>query len=129
MAALSDIDHLFGTDPGETPTGDLNLVSGAARTLQRVIRRLMTAPTTSRGSAYPWHPGYGVGLPQTIGNAVDARSIQALVMSQILAEPSVARVPLPSVSVTMLATGVTTIDIAYADTSGTPQQFSFNVGG
>ena len=125
---LSDVDHLFGGDIGTTPTGDINLVSGAARALERIIRRLLTPPTTLASSAYPWHPTYGVGLGQKIGNPTDARSIQAIVLSQVLAEPSVARQPLPQVSVTMLATGVTTIDIAYTDTSGTPQGFSFNLG-
>jgi hypothetical protein len=123
-----DIDHLWGNDIGVTPSGDINLVSGSYRTIERVIRRLMTTPTTQQGSAYPWQPTYGVGLGARVGGVLDIRGLQADVMSQILMEPSVSRTPLPVITVNQItATGVTTIGIVYTDNSGTQQNFSFNL--
>jgi hypothetical protein len=122
MAALFDISHLYGEDLGTTPSGDIAVVSNHDRTVQRVIRRLLT-------SGYVWEQGYGAGLLKMIGEEeTDPGRVQAIVLSQLLIEPTVARTPLPTVTVTEAqGTGVTTITIVYTDLSGTPQSFAFDL--
>jgi hypothetical protein len=122
MAALCDLSHLYGEDLGTTPSGDIAVVSNHDRTVQRVIRRLLTA-------GYVWEKGYGAGLPKLIGEEeIDPGQVQAIVLSQLLIEPTVARNPLPTVTVTEAqGTGVTTITIVYTDLSGTPQSFAFDL--
>ena len=127
MADLCDIDHVFGQDIGETATGDIAVVSKADRTIQRIIRRLLTPQTDQTSSAYPWEPTYGAGLSAKIGEAIDIRAIQGIVLSQMLAEPSVARTPAPKVTVTPLDVTGATIDVSYTDQSGTPQNFGFDL--
>lgn len=128
MPQLCDLSHLFGQDIVQAPNGDIAVVSGALRTQQRIIRRLCTAQTTLQQCAYPWRPTYGAGLGQKVGSNFDARGITAIVMSQILLEPSVARLPMPSVKARQNAgSGVITIDINYTDTSGVQQSFGFSL--
>jgi hypothetical protein len=127
MGVLSDIAHLFGGDVGVTPSGDLAVVSGSARTTQRVIRRLLSTPTVIGNSAYPWEPPYGAGLAALIGGNPTAQQIQANVSAQMRQEASVAPLPAPVTTVTPIAGGGDTIDIVYTDLSGTPQNFSFNL--
>jgi hypothetical protein len=122
MADLCDIDHLYGEDLGTTPSGDIAVVSNHNRTVQRVIRRLLTA-------GYIWVQGYGAGLLQKIGEEeLDPNQVQAIVLSQLLVEPTVSRKPLPTVTVTTAqGTGVTTLNVRYTDLSGTPQSFGFDL--
>src|SRR5471030_1353074 len=129
MSDLSDIDHYFGEDIAVTPSGDIAMSSNHDRTVQRVIRRLLTAPTSAAGSGYAWQPEYGAGLPQKVGQEnIDAGSVRAKVLSQLLIEPTVARIPIPTVSVTVGTAGRTiTIDVSYADLSGSPQSFGFDL--
>jgi hypothetical protein len=130
MTDLADIDHVYGQDLTVTPTGDLALATKKDRTIQRIIRRLLTVPTSPRnGSAYPWRPKYGVGLGARIGDALDIRGIEADVRSQMLVEPTVQKVPAPKISVVPLGTIGATINIVYVDLSGVPQSFSFDLVG
>lgn len=124
---LCDVDHTFGEDIGVTATGDIALVSKAERTIQRVIRRLLTPVTTQVSSAYPWEPDYGAGLADEIGETVDIRKTRGIVLSQMLMEPSVAKIPAPTVTVTPLNVNDTAIDVNYTDQSGTPQNFGFDL--
>ena len=129
MSDLSDIDHYFGQDIAVTPSGDIAVSSNHDRTVQRVIRRLLTAPTSTTGSGYSWQPEYGAGLPQKVGQEnVDVGAVRASVLSQLLIEPTVARTPIPTVSVSTAAgTGTITIDVNYTDLSGAPQSFGFDL--
>jgi hypothetical protein len=126
MSNLCDLDHLFGSDLNVTAAGDIAVVSNHNLTVERVIRRLMTAQTSLAGSAYPWQPTYGAGLPQKIGNAINQKEVQAIVLSQLLQESSVSPTPLPTVGVTVTpGTGVVVLNVMYTDLSGTPQSFGF----
>lgn len=126
MADLADLDHAFGEDLGVTPTGDIAVVVKFNRTIQRIIRRLMTVPTSAAGSPYPWEPNYGVGLGAAIGKALNVRAIAAAVRSQMLLESTVAKNPAPQIDVEEITNGAT-ITIQYTDTSGQPQTFSFDL--
>lgn len=127
MPQLADFDHIWGSDIAMTPTGDISVVTTRQRTVQRIVRRLMTAPTTSDQSDYPWEPDYGVGLGDKVGDALDVRAIQGVVRSQLLKEAAVARIPAPVISVTTLDTGLNVIDIRYTDLSGAAQNFTFSL--
>lgn len=129
MADLSDFNHLFGGDLAVTASGDIAVVGKHDRTVQRVIRRLLTAQNAVGGSAYPWQPEYGAGLPEKVGQEqVDAGNVRATVLSQLLIEPTVARTPLPVVTVSRAQAGsVVAINVQYTDLSGTPQSFGFDL--
>jgi hypothetical protein len=127
MADLADAFHIFGEDLAVTLTGDIALAVKSDRTVQRIIRRLMTVPTNAQGSAYPWQPKYGVGLGARIGKKLDIPGIKADVRSQMLLEPTVARDPAPVVIVQELSQGGASISVNYADLSGIPKSFSFSL--
>jgi len=130
MTDLCDLDHVYGEDLQVTATGDIALVSKQDRTIQRIIRRLLTVPTSpANGSAYPWRPKFGVGLGARIGEALDLKALAAAVRSQMLIEPTVQKIPAPTITVTPLGNIGAVIDIAYVDTSGVPQNFSFDLVG
>ena len=126
MADLSDVDHYYGGDIGTSPSGDIALVTKRQRTIQRIIRRVMTQKANSQGAPYPWETDYGLGLGARIGEALDARGIAADFRSQMLLEATVAKTPAPVITVTEIPTGAT-IDVSYTDISGVPQNFSFNL--
>lgn len=126
MADLADCFHVYGQDLAVTPSGDIAVATKSDRTIQRIIRRLLTSPTNSKGSAYPWQPGYGVGLGAKIGEALDVRAIAGAVRSQMLLEPTVRKVPSPVISVTEIANGAN-ISITYFDQSGLPKGFNFDL--
>lgn len=127
MADLLDLAHSYGNDLGTTPSGDIATVSKQQRTIQRIIRRLLTPPTDTDSSDYPWEPTYGVGLGARLGQDLDIKGIQADVRSQMLLEPTVSKNPAPVITVETIATGGANITIAYNDVSGQPQNFSFNL--
>jgi hypothetical protein len=132
MPIVSDIGHIWGGDIGVTSTGDIAVVSGADRTTQRVLRRLMTAATTAIQSDYPWLPTYGIGMGERVGRVgVDTRELQAIVLGQLSQEQSVATSPAPTVSVTETrnGSGEYEVDCAYTDQSGLVQSFSFDLSG
>lgn len=100
MANLDDIGHEWGSDLQLSPTGDLSRVSGARRSEQRVIRRLMTT-----AGDYVWHPSYGAGIPGRIGQALDLAQIRAVMRGQMMLEPSVSRSPAPVADVREIPVG------------------------
>lgn len=126
MADLADLDHFYGEDLATTASGDIAIVTKQRRTIQRIIRRLLTSKTSAQSSAYPWQPEFGVGLGERIGEDLDIRAIDGDVRSQMRLEKSVRQVPAPQVTVTEIPTGAT-IDVAYTDDSGVPQTFKFNL--
>ena len=126
MTTLNDISHYMGADLNVSATGDLQAANGTLRGQQRVLRRLLTNP-----GDYLAHPEYGAGLPQYVGQAVDAFKIEALIRSQILLEDSVAQTPAPTITVTPINRGITgglAVHIQYVDANTTaPVNLSFNV--
>jgi hypothetical protein len=107
---MADLSHVFGSDLTLGPTGDLAVVSGPQEGLQRVLRRLLTNP-----GGYIWNLTYGAGLPAKVGQPVDANAIQAIIQTQMLLEPAVAKNPLPIVTVSTDNLGTVYAAVTYAD--------------
>lgn len=119
---MPDLYHFWGEDLSVSPAGDLALVDGDDLTTQRIIRRLMTA-----AKGYIWHLDYGAGLPQRIGDLLDANAIRGVIKAQIALEEAVARQPAPKITVSPLTNGVSvTIEFASAIT-GQQTTLSFDV--
>lgn len=68
--------------------GDLLVVEGDDEVRQRLERRLFTAV-----QGYVWHPEYGAGLPQKIGDPWSLSKINSVVLAQLYLEASVASYP------------------------------------
>lgn len=123
---MPDLNLPWGGDLALTASGDLATVDGDALGVQRVTRRLLTAP-----QALLFEPAYGAGLPQRIGDPIPARTLTGLVRAQIFAEAAVAQNPAPQVSVneTPVGSGRIVIAVRWTDrTSGAPQLLSFQIG-
>lgn len=90
--------------------GDLLLATGDEETRQRLERRLFTAVND-----YIWHPEYGAGLPQKIGDPWTVPEIKAIVTSQINMEATVAPSPPVQISVGEILIGEIVIGIFYHD--------------
>lgn len=119
---MTDIYHYLGNDLGISSTGDLLAVSGEEEGKQRVLRRLLTNP-----GDYIWHPDYGAGLPQMIGELVDIDAITAIIDGQMRLEDRVSHDPEPVIEVSPTATGVFCY-IQYNDAISTQAvSLSFNV--
>lgn len=120
---MPDVFHWFGSDIAFDATGDLFLTQDEPlETQQAIVRRLMTA-----AQGYLWHPRYGAGLPERIGNPVVGIELQAVVQGQMLHEASVARSPAPRVLVSEIPSGAY-IAIKYTDRiSGKPVALSLSV--
>lgn len=117
-----DLAHWFGQDLNVAASGDLLTVDGTTKGTQRILRRLLTNP-----GDYFWQPNYGAGLADKIGRPFSADACEALVLSQIFLEPSVARSPVPSVNVTQITNGLY-VDIRYTDSdTGQVVPLSFSV--
>lgn len=130
-----DIYSPFGTDlqfgPGEdiTLTGregvDFEFVREQQEFIQRIIRRLLTAP----GEWIPF-PKYGAGLrrwvdePLTSANAFE---IETTIMSQIGHEPDLAANPTPVVILESIENGLS-VTIKCFTISLQPVSFNFNTG-
>lgn len=122
---MADLDLDWGGDLALTADGDLALVDGDDMVQQRIIRRLLTAV-----NGYVWHPEYGAGLPQRIGRVARARDIQALVRASIALEETVAKTPVPLITVNQDTTvlGLFLIGITYTDAAtGTSVSLSFEL--
>jgi hypothetical protein len=122
---MPDLSAGWNSDLQLGVTGDLVTVDGSALGTQRVIRRLLTAPT-----ALLFHPDYGAGLPQKVGDAVPLRSLTGLVRAQMFKEAAVAQNPAPQVSLggPLVAAGTVAIAIRYHDrNSGAPQLLDFDL--
>lgn len=98
---LDDIAHLWGEDVRLSPTGDLGRSNRHPRSQERVIRRLMTNP-----GEYIFHPNYGGGLRQMVGQNIDIAKIRARIEGQMLLETSVVRDPPPQAVVVEIPGGV-----------------------
>ena len=75
-------------------TGDLFLVDGDDETRQRLERRLFT-----QVDGYIWHPEFGAGLPQKIGETFSVPDITSIVNAQVMLDDTVAPSPPPIIVV------------------------------
>ncbi len=120
---MQDAGLLWGGDLFPNATGDLALASGTALGQQRVLRRLLTNP-----GDYVWHPAYGAGLAQFIGDPSNTTAIRSRIRSQIFMEPSVLRLPEPTIEVQSSSDGSVFVQIRYVDaTTNATQILSFSV--
>ena len=120
---MSDLAHWFQNDLNVSASGDLLAVDEPTRSEQRLVRRLLTPP-----GSYIWHPTYGAGLAQYIGQPTAAKTIEAIVRAQLKLESAVASSPAPTVTVTSYPTGVLTVTIVYWNKNiGTSRMISFPV--
>ena len=107
---MSDAHLTWGGDLVSSETGDIAIVGRPELGTERVLRRLLTNP-----GSYIWHPEYGAGLGQFVGQPVDVAAVQALIRSQMRLEAAVARDPEPVVAVQSDPTGSLSVQIRYAD--------------
>jgi len=122
---MVDLDVGWAGDLETSPTGDLATVSGPALGTERVLRRLLTNP-----GDYVWHPEYGAGLAQYVGQPADPAAIKALILSQMSMEAAVATTPEPVIAVQSDPDGSLSVEIRYADAdTATPQSLTINVPG
>lgn len=124
---MPDIDLPWGTDFNLTPSGDLATCDGAEQTRQHFLRRLLTAV-----QGYIWHPEFGIGIPQRIGKVARTSVIAALVRAQAAQEATIARTPVPKVSVDYIDTtpGLYVISVKYTNAiTGTPEAIKLEVPG
>lgn len=120
---MADLAHWFGNDLNIAANGDLLSVNDPQLTEQRIVRRMLTP----KGS-YFWHPNYGAGLAQYIGQPASARTIQGVIRAQLKLESSVASSPLPQITVSVGSNGVTTATIVYWNNqTGSMRTVSFPV--
>ena len=106
-----------------SPQGGLMLVDGDDEVRQRLMRRLFTAV-----EGYIWHPEYGAGLPQKIGDPWQPTQIEAICRDQVSQEASVAANPPPRVGVAEIIPGMISIDIQYTSAqTGAAVQFNITV--
>lgn len=103
--------------------GGLVIATGDDYARQRLQRRLLTAVF-----GYVWHREYGAGLPQKIGDPWTATDIQAICMSQVNLEASVAPFPPARVGVAEIEPGMVSIDVSYTSAqTGLAVQFNITV--
>lgn len=120
---MPDLYHYIGSDLVVASVGDILTASGAEKTKQRILRRLLTNP-----GDYIWHPTYGAGLPSFIGKNIDVKKIKALIRSQILLESTVAKQPEPVIIISPILNGIIcNITFTYA-IDNSLQSLSFNLG-
>ena len=120
---MNDLLQQWGNDLAVDAHGDFALVSGALRSQQRVLRRLLTNP-----GDYIWQPSYGAGLAQFVGQPANPLQIEAIIRTQLLNEPAVAQTPAPSVTVSYDNLGTISVMLSYVDaTNGETQLLSFGI--
>lgn len=119
---MYDLFHYVGTDLSASPSGDLLPVTDAERRKQKVLRRLIT----NQGDLV-FHPEYGAGLGQKIGQSVNVNEWKALILGQMLLEDCVARNPEPVITLSTTENGVN-VNVKYNDAiSGTPEFLNFDI--
>jgi hypothetical protein len=101
--------------------GGLLLATGDDEARQRLQRRIFTAVY-----GYIWHRNYAAGLPQKVGDPWSPSDIQAIVMSQVALEASVAASPPAQIGVAEIVPGMISIDVAYTDAQ-TGEAVQFNI--
>lgn len=122
LVDLTDAGQLWGADLRLSPTGDLAMVSGADRSKERVLRRLLTNP-----GDYLFSMPYGGGVPAQIGEIADNAKITGNIQGQMKIEPSVSQAVAPTVVVAETDKGVA-VSISYiAAPDQTPAALSFTV--
>lgn len=124
---MPDLSLFWNDDLIVGPNGDLALVDKVDLANQHIIRRLLTAV-----QGYIWHLEYGAGLPQRIGKPARALEIQSLVAAHIRLEPSVAKIPPPTVTVDPDVTiqGLFIITIKYVEAGTNAQRaLTFDTSG
>ena len=106
------------------PSGDLTLSTGAIRSQQRVLRRLLT-----NAGDYIWQLDYGAGLAQFVGEPGNPLHMRAVIRSQIFKEASVVASPEPQIELLPVAgDNSVTATIRYADAStGESQVLAFSI--
>ena len=120
---MADLAHWYGNDLSASAAGDLLTVDEPIRSEQRLVRRLLTPP-----GSYIWHPTYGAGLGQYIGQPGSAKTMEAVIRAQLKLEAAVAASPTPQVSVVVNPSGVTVATIVYWNSnSGSMRTVSFPV--
>ena len=120
---MNDLFQQWGNDLAVDAHGDFALASGALRSQQRVLRRLLTNP-----GDYIWQPAYGAGLAQFVGQPANPLQIEAIIRTQLLNEPAVAQTPAPSVTVSYDNLGTISVMLSYVDaTNGETQLLSFGI--
>jgi hypothetical protein len=113
----------WGEDLCISPVGDILMAGSVTLSQQRILRRLLTNPTD-----YIWHPGYGAGLGQFVGQVDVAEAVEGATYAQMYQEASVARQPLPTVRVDEGYDATVTLNIIYTETDSTsPQALTFSV--
>jgi hypothetical protein len=115
-----DIDHWIGADVSLTSQNDLVTASNATQRQQRILRRILTNP-----GDYLWHPTYGAGVMQYIGDIDNnLQIIEGLINSQVQLEQGATS---PSVTFTSVD-GEVIANIQYTDQdTGGLQFLSFTV--
>jgi hypothetical protein len=91
---MTDIALEWNDDFQIDSTGDLATCDGDVEVRQRLERRLFTAV-----NGYVWHPSYGAGLPQKIGDVYSPTQIQSICAAQLNMEASVALTPPAQITV------------------------------
>lgn len=122
---MADIDLEWKGDFTLSASGDLTMADGDDMVRQHIERRLFTAV-----QGYTFHQEYGAGLPQRIGLVSRARDIQSLVRANIALETTVAKIPVPFITVDPDETvsGLYNILIQYTDfATGAAVSLSFEV--
>lgn len=107
---MADVSLEWNDDFEVDASGDLLIVDGDVEVRQRLERRLFTAV-----NGYVWHPEYGAGLPQKIGDTYGADQIKSICASQLALEASVAPSPPAQLTVSQQPGGVVIISILYWD--------------
>ena len=107
---MADVSLEWNDDFEPDSTGDLLVVDGDDEVRQRLERRLFTAV-----QGYIWHPSYGAGLPQKIGDVMTVPEIKAVCAAQLALEASVAPSPPAQLTVTEQPGGLCVIGIQYWD--------------
>jgi len=98
-------------------------VDGDDEARQRLMRRICTAV-----KGYIWHPEYGAGLPQKIGDPWQPPTIEAICRDQVSMESSVVQYPPPIIGVAEAIPGMVSIDIQYISAqTGLAVQFNITV--
>ena len=93
---MVDSAHFWGNDTGFSASGDDLLADGALELEQRILRGLLTNPLDD-----PFNPLYGKGIGRYIGQALTPEKrtqIQADIMSVVMIEPDVQKIPLPNIT-------------------------------
>jgi phage baseplate assembly protein W len=120
----ADLAHWYSNDLTVAASGDLLTVTEPIRSEQRLVRRLLTP----KGS-YIWHPNYGGGLAELIGQPNGTRKAEGIIRAQLRLESAIASSPAPQVTVTSSTTGVSVATIVYFNkNTGSMRTLSFPIG-